>query len=392
MPVARDDLRRDRLRLEAEPLAGDPLELRVGRRVGADRAGELPDAHPVERAAQPLAAAVELERPAGELQPEGRRLGVDAVRAADAERLPVLLGPGDDRCQRPLDALEQERARVAQLQRERRVDDVGRGQPVVEPAALLAEPVLDGVDEGGEVVVRLALELGDPLRRRRDRARPRIASAASRRDDPELGPGVERGELDLEPGRELPLVRPHLGHGRTGVAGDHSADRSERPGRPERLRREFLWTGSDAPRILAASTAAFFALSTPTQATGTPGRHLHDREQRVEAVEDALRRAERNADHRQVGVRRDHARERGREAGAADQHAQPALARRLGVLGDRVRVAVRGADLELVRDPALGELVHRRLHPLAVGLGADEDPDERAQTTRLASGRAMSLR
>ena len=96
MPVARDDLRRDRLRLEAEPLAGDPLELRVGDRVGADRAGELPEAHRLERAAQALAAALELERPAGELQPEGRRLGVDAVRAADADRLPVLLGPRRD--------------------------------------------------------------------------------------------------------------------------------------------------------------------------------------------------------------------------------------------------------------------------------------------------------
>ena len=31
VPVARDDLRRDRLRLETEALAGDPLELRIGR-------------------------------------------------------------------------------------------------------------------------------------------------------------------------------------------------------------------------------------------------------------------------------------------------------------------------------------------------------------------------
>ena len=49
VPVARDDLRRDRLRLEAEPLAGDPLELRIGDRVRPDRAGELSEAHAVER-------------------------------------------------------------------------------------------------------------------------------------------------------------------------------------------------------------------------------------------------------------------------------------------------------------------------------------------------------
>ena len=48
--VALEDLRRRRRRLEAEPLAGDPLDLGVGRRVGADRAGELADADPFERA------------------------------------------------------------------------------------------------------------------------------------------------------------------------------------------------------------------------------------------------------------------------------------------------------------------------------------------------------
>ena len=81
--VALEDLCRGRRRLEAEPLAGDPLELRVGGRVRADGAGELADAHALERARDARAAAVELERPAGELQPERRRLGVHAVRAAD---------------------------------------------------------------------------------------------------------------------------------------------------------------------------------------------------------------------------------------------------------------------------------------------------------------------
>ena len=104
----------------------------------------------------------------------------------------------------------------------------------------------------------------------------------------------------------------------------------------------------------AASTAAFFALSTPDAGDRHARRHLHDREQRVEPVEHALRRAERHADHRQVGVRGDDARQRGGEAGAADQHPEPALARGRRVLGDGVRVAVGRAHLELVRDPALG--------------------------------------
>ena len=48
---------------------------------------------PRARAASRVAVAVELERPAGELPAERRRLGVDPVRAADADRVPVLLAP-----------------------------------------------------------------------------------------------------------------------------------------------------------------------------------------------------------------------------------------------------------------------------------------------------------
>ena len=48
--VALEDLRRGRRGLEPEPLAGDPLQLGIGGRVRADGAGELADAHPVERA------------------------------------------------------------------------------------------------------------------------------------------------------------------------------------------------------------------------------------------------------------------------------------------------------------------------------------------------------
>src|SRR5205085_9421572 len=68
--VALEDLRRCRRRLEAEPLAGDPLDLRVDRCIRADGAGELADAHAVERPLETDVVAIELEGPAGELQPE----------------------------------------------------------------------------------------------------------------------------------------------------------------------------------------------------------------------------------------------------------------------------------------------------------------------------------
>src|SRR5215211_216804 len=103
---------------------------------------------------------------------------------------------------------------------------------------------------------------------------------------------------------------------------------------------------------------------------GDAGRHLRDREQGVEAVEHRERRPERNADHRQVAVRRGHAREGGGQARAADQHAQAASARAAAVLGDGLRLPVCRPHVELVRDATLVELVERALHPLAIGVRA----------------------
>ena len=82
--VARDDLGGDGLDGEAEALAGERLDARVDVRVGADRAGELADRDAARAPAQPLAVAVELVRPAEQLEPERRRLRVHAVGATHA--------------------------------------------------------------------------------------------------------------------------------------------------------------------------------------------------------------------------------------------------------------------------------------------------------------------
>ena len=167
VPVALDDLGRRRLGLEAEPFAGDALDLGVDRRVVADRARKLPDPNALERPRDAAPGAVELEGPDGELQAERRRLRVHAVGAADRDRQPMLVGPLHDGRERPVEPLQDQLARGAHLERERGVDDIRRGQPVVEPAAGLAEVAGDGVDERREVVVRLLLDLGHPLGRRR---------------------------------------------------------------------------------------------------------------------------------------------------------------------------------------------------------------------------------
>src|SRR5437773_410251 len=84
---------------------------------------------------------------AGELQPEGRRLGMDAMGASYLQGAAMLLGARNDGRERPVELLEDERSRRPDLEREGGVDDVGGGQAVVEPAALLAERSGDRVDE-----------------------------------------------------------------------------------------------------------------------------------------------------------------------------------------------------------------------------------------------------
>src|SRR5439155_9599502 len=134
--VACDHLRRERIRFEAESFARDPLDLRLDLRIRPDRPGQLADAVRLESGCHPAARPIELERPPGKLPPEGRWLGVDPVRAADADRVPVLLRAGDYDRQRAFDPVSDEPSRVLDLQRQRRVDHVRGGQSEVDPASL----------------------------------------------------------------------------------------------------------------------------------------------------------------------------------------------------------------------------------------------------------------
>src|SRR5438045_445064 len=109
MPVALEDLRRGRCGLEAQPLARNTFDLRVGRRVRAHRARQLSNPHTLEGAGEAQPVTVELEGPAGKLEPERGRFGVDTVRPPDLQRLTVLLGSRDHSCECTLETGEDQR-------------------------------------------------------------------------------------------------------------------------------------------------------------------------------------------------------------------------------------------------------------------------------------------
>ena len=217
-----EDLRRGRRGLEPEPLAGDPLDLRVDRRVGADRARELADAQPVER---PRAGA----RGRGRARTPSRRA---SGRTWSARRGRRGCGPMQSvsRCSS---------ARASDGARARASSPSRSSAPASWTAARAPCRARRrrSARSGSSGPPRRAARRRRRRRRRRrgsSRARSRrprsgvgttraarIAAASSGGIDADRGPAVERRELDLEPAPELGLVRPDRGHGRAGVAGDH---------------------------------------------------------------------------------------------------------------------------------------------------------------------------
>src|SRR5687768_4577788 len=115
----------------------------------------------------------------------------------------------------------------------------------MDPASLVADRGGDDVDERGDIVVGGLLALGD----RGDVEGGPLPAGGRGIDghDPLLGAGLDRGQLDLEPGRHLALLGPHCAHFGARVARYH------------------------ALIMRTASNPAFFAPSIATQPTGTPG-------------------------------------------------------------------------------------------------------------------------
>ena len=95
MPVALEDLRRGRRRIEPERLACEALHLWRRGRVRPDRARELSDSQPFERVLESDSIALELEHPAEELETERGGLRVHSVRTPDRDRVAVLLRTGE---------------------------------------------------------------------------------------------------------------------------------------------------------------------------------------------------------------------------------------------------------------------------------------------------------
>ena len=102
-------------------------------------------------------------------------------------------------------------AGLAQLQRERRVEHVGGGEAVVDPAARLADRRRETTSTNAATSWSVTCS--------RSRTASRSGGGAGldllevvRRDHSLLGERLADRELDLQPGLELALLRPHQRH------------------------------------------------------------------------------------------------------------------------------------------------------------------------------------
>jgi len=168
--VARDHLRGDVLALETEPLEHARLELRAGGGIGADRARERSHGDLRERALEAQGIAMGLEGEARELYAEGRRLGVDAMRATHTHGLHVFARARLQRLHDGVRAREDDLAHGAQLQGQGGVEHIRRGQAEVDPAPAGFRRFGEHVHEGGDIVLGHELPLADGLHREARRA------------------------------------------------------------------------------------------------------------------------------------------------------------------------------------------------------------------------------
>ena len=216
MTIALDDLRRDRLRLESETAAHVRLDRRRQMRERAHSARQLPDAHRRPRATDAVGGAENFAVPERELQPECHRLRVHAMRAADHRRVPVLQRAVVNRVRQFIEILQDHIARLAHLQRLRRVDDVRRRHPEVEPAGRRPHMLGHRRRERDHVVLSCLFDFVDA-----GDVKPAALADVARgvfRHDAGRSHRFGRGDLDAQPGLIATLVAPDATHLRVGVA------------------------------------------------------------------------------------------------------------------------------------------------------------------------------
>jgi hypothetical protein len=138
----------------------------------------------------------------GEREAERDRLREDAVAAPHHRSLRACSrARARQRGQHPVAARHQQVGRVSQQDRERRVEDVARRHPAVQPPGFEADELLDVRQEGDDVMLGRPLDLVD-AGRIDDDVLAADAGGRSARHEPRILHALASGELDVQPDGE----------------------------------------------------------------------------------------------------------------------------------------------------------------------------------------------
>src|SRR5262245_46808718 len=169
---------------------------------------------------EPHAGAHELCIGVSKLEPERGWLCMDAVAAADGQRVLVLESAPFQRGKQSIHIGYEQIGGLHQLNVEAGVEHVRGGHATVEETRLWSDVLSDVCQKGDDVVLDLGLDLVDAVDVKAPALLHRLGDGF--RDQPKLGHGLSRKRLDLEPDAKLGLRLPNASHVGAAVAGDHA--------------------------------------------------------------------------------------------------------------------------------------------------------------------------
>src|SRR5271154_6472074 len=189
---------------------------------GADGAGDRRGRNLLARRDQPRPGARELGIGRSELEAEGGRLGMDAMRAADGRAEFMLEGAALEGSEQRVDVGDEDVARAPELDGEAGVENVRAGHALMNEPRVRSDEFGEMGEEGDDVMLGRLFDLVDPryvelglVALLSDRLRRLL------RNEADLGHRLGRRGLDLKPDAKARLGRPDRGHLGAGIARDH---------------------------------------------------------------------------------------------------------------------------------------------------------------------------
>ena len=188
--------------------------------VGAHCTGKFADSNLISRRHQPLLRSAKLVVQKSHTNSVACRLGMNSMRAPNRQHPSVFASPHCGCCFHLPYSLNQQIGRIPQLPRQRGVENVGGGQSLMNPTSSRTHVRSHILQESQNIVLRpLLVFMNLPqVELRFPTNRPRIFT----RNDPPIRHPFTCQNLDLQPARQLGLLRPDRTHFRTGISGNHA--------------------------------------------------------------------------------------------------------------------------------------------------------------------------